>query len=149
MDVNSSLGFVYIEDGEVFPSSRVLTLFVTFRLIISLQALNEKAKQVVGVEQWPYRAISRALEVIPRTLIQNCGANTIRTVTALRVCLFQSPTPCVSLYSSSTSLGQPCSVGVLAVCLNGNSVQMKLLQGYGLLGLLMYGVLLAALRLMS
>lgn len=48
------------------------------------QALNEKAKSVSGVQQWPYRAVSRALEIIPRTLLQNCGANTIRTLTALR-----------------------------------------------------------------
>ncbi|CAH1796655.1 unnamed protein product [Owenia fusiformis] len=47
-------------------------------------ALNEKSKSITGVTQWPYRAVSRALEVIPRTLIQNCGANTIRTLTALR-----------------------------------------------------------------
>jgi T-complex protein 1 subunit gamma len=52
---------------------------------LSLQALNEKAKSIQGVDQWPYRAVSKALEVIPRTLIQNCGANTIRTITALRV----------------------------------------------------------------
>ena len=50
-----------------------------------LQALNEKAKSITGVHQWPYRAVSRALEVIPKTLIQNCGASTIRTLTALRV----------------------------------------------------------------
>jgi T-complex protein 1 subunit gamma len=36
------------------------------------------------VQQWPYRIVPRALEVIPRTLIQNCGGNTIRTLTALR-----------------------------------------------------------------
>ncbi|XP_059147696.1 T-complex protein 1 subunit gamma-like [Physella acuta] len=48
------------------------------------QALNERAKSITGVHQWPYRAISRALEVIPRTLIQNCGANPIRTLTAIR-----------------------------------------------------------------
>lgn len=48
------------------------------------QALNEKAKSVSGVQQWPYRAVSKALEVIPRTLLQNCGANTIRVLTALR-----------------------------------------------------------------
>lgn len=47
-------------------------------------ALNERAKSVAGVQQWPYQAISRALEVIPRTLLQNCGANTIRVLTALR-----------------------------------------------------------------
>lgn len=47
-------------------------------------ALNEKAKSVAGVQQWPYRAVAKALEVIPRTLIQNCGGNVIRTQTALR-----------------------------------------------------------------
>jgi len=46
--------------------------------------LNEKARSLTGVEQWPYRAVAKALEVIPRTLIQNCGANTIRTITALK-----------------------------------------------------------------
>ena len=50
-----------------------------------VQALSEKAKSVAGVQQWPYKAVASALEVIPRTLIQNCGANTIRTITALRV----------------------------------------------------------------
>jgi len=46
--------------------------------------LEEKAKSVTGVHQWPFRALARAFEVIPRTLIQNCGANVIRTLTALR-----------------------------------------------------------------
>ena len=31
-----------------------------------------------------FRALANALEVIPRTLAQNCGANTIRTLTTLR-----------------------------------------------------------------
>ena len=39
---------------------------------------------MAGQIQAPYRVIARALEVIPRTLIQNCGENTIRTLTALR-----------------------------------------------------------------
>ncbi|CAG7831860.1 unnamed protein product [Allacma fusca] len=47
-------------------------------------ALTEKSKSITGVEQWPYRAVVQALEVIPRTLTQNCGANIIRTLTALR-----------------------------------------------------------------
>lgn len=46
--------------------------------------LTEKAAGLAGVEQWPYKAIAQALEIIPRTLAQNCGANTIRTLTALR-----------------------------------------------------------------
>ena len=44
----------------------------------------EKSKSQTGVAQWPYRAVAKALEVIPRTLIANCGGNTIRTLTALR-----------------------------------------------------------------
>jgi T-complex protein 1 subunit gamma len=48
------------------------------------QILSEKSKSIQGVRQWPYKAIARALEVIPRTLIQNCGGNTIRQLTALR-----------------------------------------------------------------
>ncbi len=47
-------------------------------------ALSESASSVSGVEQWPYKAVGEALEVIPRTLCQNCGANVIRTMTKLR-----------------------------------------------------------------
>jgi len=46
--------------------------------------LSQSAKSLNGVIQWPYKAIASALEVIPRTLAQNCGANTIRSLTALR-----------------------------------------------------------------
>lgn len=46
--------------------------------------LAEKAKLVQGIEQWPYRSVSDALEVIPRTLIQNCGGNAIKVLTQLR-----------------------------------------------------------------
>lgn len=50
-----------------------------------LQALEEKAKSLTGVIQWPYRAVAKAVEIIPKSLIQNCGVNSIRTLTALRV----------------------------------------------------------------
>jgi len=46
--------------------------------------LTQKAKSLKGVIQWPYKSIASALEIIPRTLAQNCGANTIRALTALR-----------------------------------------------------------------
>ncbi|XP_076039564.1 chaperonin containing TCP1 subunit 3 [Oratosquilla oratoria] len=48
------------------------------------QKLQEKAKSVSGVKQMPYSALAQALEVIPRTLAQNCGANIIRLLTSLR-----------------------------------------------------------------
>lgn len=46
--------------------------------------LAEKAKSIEGISQWPYKAVADAMEVIPRTLIQNCGANPIRVLTQLR-----------------------------------------------------------------
>lgn len=46
--------------------------------------LNQRAKTMTGVEQWPYKAVARSLEIIPATLIQNCGGNTIRLLTQLR-----------------------------------------------------------------
>ncbi|KJE93740.1 chaperonin-containing TCP-1 complex gamma chain [Capsaspora owczarzaki ATCC 30864] len=46
--------------------------------------LNENSKSIEGVKQWPYRAVAQALEIIPSTLIQNCGGNAIRVLTALR-----------------------------------------------------------------
>lgn len=44
-----------------------------------------------GVEKYPYTAVSRALEIIPRTLIQNCGANVVRELTVLRAKHNQQP----------------------------------------------------------
>jgi len=46
--------------------------------------LAEKAKKLEGIEQWPYRAVADSMEVIPRTLVQNCGGNAIKTLTQLR-----------------------------------------------------------------
>ncbi|EFJ46217.1 chaperonin complex component [Volvox carteri f. nagariensis] len=53
--------------------------------------LAERAATVEGVEQWPYKAVGVAMEVIPRTLAQNCGANVIRTLTKLRAKHAESP----------------------------------------------------------
>lgn len=52
--------------------------------------LHAKARTVVGVEGWPYRAVADAMEVVPRTLVQNSGGNAIRVLTELRVRLFPS-----------------------------------------------------------
>lgn len=46
--------------------------------------LSEKAKSIEGVAQWPYQAVADAFEVIPRTLIQNCGGHPIRILSQLR-----------------------------------------------------------------
>lgn len=46
--------------------------------------LARTANEVEGISKFPYAAIANALEVIPRTLAQNCGANVIRLLTELR-----------------------------------------------------------------
>jgi T-complex protein 1 subunit gamma len=43
--------------------------------------LQAKVRTVVGVEGWPFRTVADAMEVIPRTLVQNSGGNAIRVST--------------------------------------------------------------------
>jgi T-complex protein 1 subunit gamma len=46
--------------------------------------LMQNASSVEGVEHWPYRSVAESLEVIPRTLVQNCGGSAMRVLTQLR-----------------------------------------------------------------
>lgn len=46
--------------------------------------LSDKADSITDVTKGPYRSVASSLEVIPRTLIQNCGGGTVRQITALR-----------------------------------------------------------------
>jgi len=66
-----------IFDPRVVPGGGAIEMAVS-------RALVEKSKSVDGVQQWPFRAVGIALEVIPKTLIENCGAQTIRLLTELR-----------------------------------------------------------------
>ncbi|CAF0722067.1 unnamed protein product [Didymodactylos carnosus] len=45
---------------------------------------TDKSDFFKGVEKYPYKSVQRALEIIPRTLIQNCGGNVIKQLTALK-----------------------------------------------------------------
>lgn len=47
-------------------------------------AITKHADSIEGISKWPYAAVANALEIIPRTLAQNCGANVIRLLTELR-----------------------------------------------------------------
>lgn len=49
------------------------------------QHLLTKSNSIEGVQQWTYRAIANALEIIPKTLSQNCGAKVVKILTELRV----------------------------------------------------------------
>mmetsp|Transcript_93546 Transcript_93546/g.195022 ORF Transcript_93546/g.195022 Transcript_93546/m.195022 type:complete len:561 (+) Transcript_93546:206-1888(+) len=46
--------------------------------------LKEKAKAIPGTKQFAYKAVAEALEVIPRSLAHNCGADVVRVMTDLR-----------------------------------------------------------------
>ncbi|XP_056331184.1 T-complex protein 1 subunit gamma [Danio aesculapii] len=64
-------------DPYLLPGGGAVEMEVSHRL-------TERSRAMTGVEQWPYRAVAQALEVVPRTLIQNCGASAIRVLTSLR-----------------------------------------------------------------
>lgn len=66
-----------IKDPRVVPGGGAVEMELS-------KLLMEKAKLIEGVEQWPFKAVAIALEVIPRTLIENCGAQMIRLLTELR-----------------------------------------------------------------
>ncbi|TFK19041.1 chaperonin Cpn60/TCP-1 [Coprinopsis marcescibilis] len=46
--------------------------------------LQAKAKSIAGADNALFRAVADAFEVIPRTLVQNCGGNAMRVLTELR-----------------------------------------------------------------
>jgi T-complex protein 1 subunit gamma len=47
-------------------------------------ALMQNAAAIEGIEALPYKSAAQALEVIPRTLIGNCGASPVRCDSTLR-----------------------------------------------------------------
>lgn len=65
------------------------------------QSILSKSKSIEGIQQFPFRAVASALEVIPRTLIENCGGSAIRLLTALR-----------AKHAESQSAGTQCSWGI-------------------------------------
>ncbi|KAK0551261.1 T-complex protein 1 subunit gamma [Tilletia horrida] len=51
---------------------------------VSVVGSDSAKSSGTGVQAGPIRAVADAMEVIPRTLVQNCGGNAIRTLTTLR-----------------------------------------------------------------
>eukprot|EP01057_Protomagalhaensia_wolfi_P001566 Protomagalhaensia_wolfi_Nauph_80__1565@NODE_1960_length_1265_cov_8_977162_g1535_i0_p1_GENE_NODE_1960_length_1265_cov_8_977162_g1535_i0NODE_1960_length_1265_cov_8_977162_g1535_i0_p1_ORF_typecomplete_len325_score61_88Cpn60_TCP1/PF00118_24/4_8e103ANAPC15/PF15243_6/0_19_NODE_1960_length_1265_cov_8_977162_g1535_i02601234 len=64
-------------EGKLLPGGGATEIELALRL-------NEKAQEISGLEQWGYRVVAKALEVIPRTLAQNCGADVVRTIAQMR-----------------------------------------------------------------
>ena len=68
---------------NIFANPRLVPGGGAFEMEIS-NRLQEKSKTVEGLLQLPYQAVALALEVIPRTLATNCGADVVRVITELR-----------------------------------------------------------------
>lgn len=66
-----------LQNPKLVPGGGALEMELACRL-------NERATAVEGIHQWPYKALASALEVIPRTLAQNCGGDVVRMLTELR-----------------------------------------------------------------
>ena len=66
-----------LQNPKLVPGGGALEMELACRL-------NDKALTVEGIHQWPYKALASALEVIPRTLAQNCGGDVVRMLTELR-----------------------------------------------------------------
>jgi T-complex protein 1 subunit gamma len=72
-----------LRNPKLVPGGGALEMELSVRL-------TKLANTVEGTSQWPYKAMASALEVIPRTLAQNCGGNVVRMLTELRA-LHQDP----------------------------------------------------------
>lgn len=64
-------------DPRVCPGGGAIEMAIAAHLM-------RESKSMDGIGQWPFRAVADAMEVIPRTLIENCGGSTIRLLTDLR-----------------------------------------------------------------
>ena len=66
-----------VQDPRLLPGGGSTEMHVAVKLL-------EESSKVDGSGQYPFRAVGEALEVIPRTLCDNCGADTLRVITELR-----------------------------------------------------------------
>lgn len=84
--------------------------------------LRRAGLKVEGVQQRPFLAVGEAMEVIPRTLAQNCGVSVIRTVTQLRA-------KHASAYDEAEKSGEKkkCNWGI-----NGTTGELVDMDSYGI-----------------
>lgn len=76
------------------------------------QGLVEKSKTLEGVQQWPFKALGMAMEVIPRTLAQNCGGDTVRLLTKLRAAKGNGQSPTLGINGETGELANMAELGV-------------------------------------
>ena len=79
-------------------------------------SLRKQGQALQGIQQGPFIAVGDALEVIPRTLAQNCGVSVIRTITELR-----------ARHAAAAAESKLCYVGV-----NGVTGELVDMHEYGI-----------------
>lgn len=75
-------------------------------------AIRKEGQSLQGIQQEPFMAVGNAMEVIPRTLVDNCGESVIRTITELR-----------AKHAAAAAEGSKCYVGVNGI--TGELVDMN------------------------
>jgi T-complex protein 1 subunit gamma len=75
--------------------------------------LSEIAKKLDGVEQWPFRAVGQALEVVPRTIAQNAGSDVVRVLTELRASKLGGKNPMLGIDGDTGKVVDMQNLGVL------------------------------------
>ncbi|GKZ01354.1 hypothetical protein MPSEU_001086400 [Mayamaea pseudoterrestris] len=80
--------------------------------------LKREGQKIQGIQSAPFQAVGEAMEVIPRTLAQNCGVSVIRTITQLRAKHAEA-------YAQAQQDGVPvhCTYGINGI--TGEIVDMK------------------------
>lgn len=78
--------------------------------------LKAAGTKIAGIQQGPFLAVADAMEVIPRTLLQNCGVSVIRSLTQLR-----------AKHAADKTDGKPCTWGI-----NGETGELVDMYEYGI-----------------
>lgn len=94
-----------VQDPKLVPGGGAVEMAVS-------AALKEKSNSIEGMEQFPYRAVASGMEVIPRTLAQNCGVNVIRTITTLRAKHAHGDNPTVGIDGNTGAITDMKELGI-------------------------------------
>jgi T-complex protein 1 subunit gamma len=82
-DVERNLKDAVAVARNIFFEPRILPGGGAVEIEIGRQLMQNSLKTKI-CEQWPFRGLGVALEVIPRTIAQNCGVNVVRAMAELR-----------------------------------------------------------------
>lgn len=111
MEMERNLQDAMLVARNVFLNPRLLPGGGAVDMAISV-GLRAKSTTISGVDRLVYATIADALEVIPRTLAENCGADTIRLITKLRAEHFGDKNPNLGINGVTGKLADMTKEGV-------------------------------------